>query len=112
MLKAQNRLKKRKEFGYIYKKGTRLNSTYFTLFFITTKLPNTKIGFSVNKKIGKAHVRNKIKRQLRCVLKELLPILKKNNYVIMVKIGAEKLSYIEIKKYITTIFKNNNLIDE
>ena len=112
MLKTQNRLKKRKEFGYIYKKGTRLNSTYFTVFYLITKLPNIRVGFSVNKKIGKAHVRNKIKRQLRCVIREILPELKKNNYVIMVKIGAENLNYTEIKNNILNIFKTNNLLNE
>jgi len=112
LLKTQNRLKKRKEFGYIYKKGTRLNSAYFTVFYLATKLPNIRVGFSVNKKIGKAHIRNKIKRQLRCVIREILPKLKKNNYVIMVKIGAENLNYIEIKNNILNIFKTNNLLNE
>ena len=58
MLKKENRLLKRKEFAYLYKNGTAKHTANLTLVYFPTKYRPIKIGFSVAKKIGKAHTRN------------------------------------------------------
>ena len=70
MLSSVNRLKKRKEFAYLYNHGTAKHTANLTLVYNQTKSRALKIGFSVAKKIGKAHVRNLVKRRLRAILRE------------------------------------------
>ena len=56
MLKDVNRLKKRKEFAYLYNNGTAKHSEHLTLVYLPTKHRPLKVGFSISKKIGKAHI--------------------------------------------------------
>ena len=99
MLEKSNRLRKRKEFGYIYKHGESRYSKFIKLYFISSYQKKVKVGISVNNKVGKAVKRNRIKRQLRAILREILPNLKqKMNYIFVAKEGICDLSFEEIKK--------------
>ena len=103
--RVDHRLKKNKHFNYIYKKGKRLNSKHFTLFTVPSKFRVFKIGISVNKKIGKANVRNKLKRRLREIIR--LNKLPKNyfNYILLAREGAQNLDYHQLETEIKGLFK-------
>lgn len=112
MLKQNNRLKKRKEFGYIYKHGNVKYSKNLKIYYITSKNKNVRIGLSVNNKIGNAVCRNKIKRQLRAILNEYIPILKnKNNLIIVVKDTIINSNFNDIKNEIDYILKKSDLLE-
>jgi len=99
-----HRLKKKKQFAYIYRKGKRITNKFLTLFVIPSKFSSYKIGYSVSKKIGKATVRNKIKRRLKEIVR-VSDFPKNNfNYVLMVKEGIENLEFLELKKQVKDIF--------
>ena len=99
MLRCENRLKKRKEFGYIYKNGACIHSKYLTLLYTPSKLKKVRIGFSVSKKVGKAFMRNKVKRRLRAIIKDNLELLHPNtNYIFLAKPGIDTLSFNDIDK--------------
>lgn len=108
MLPKISRLTKRGSFTYVYNKGERKNAGLITLTFI--KSQTLKIGFSVPNKVGNAVVRNKIKRRLRAVLREFLPILLPAQAVFAAKIGADKLSYNEIRESVYKLISNAKLI--
>ena len=97
-------LKKNSQFSYIYKRGERVNTQYFTLFVVKSRFDDYKIGFSVNKKIGKAHTRNKLKRRLREITKRL-PIKKFKNYVLMAKEGSEQLDFNTLQNEVKRLFE-------
>jgi len=59
MLNRINRVKKNKEFNYIYRKGKFYGCRYFYVHYVDTKLPNAKIGISVSNKIGNSVARSK-----------------------------------------------------
>ncbi len=99
-----HRLKKNSQFSYIYKRGERVNTQYFTLFVVKSRFDDYKIGFSVNKKIGKAHTRNKLKRRLREITKRL-PIKKIKNYVLMAKEGSEQLDFNTLQNEVKRLFE-------
>ena len=107
MLEKQHRLRKNKEFGYIYKKGESVFSKTLSLFYVKTK-KIFKIGFSINNKIGNSVVRHRIKRRLAHIIKVYLPKLNPNyNYIIMARSGVELLTFEELKKNIDDILRKS-----
>ena len=85
MLNRINRVKKNKEFNYIYKKGEFYHCKYFLVHYVSTKLPDIKVGFSINKKLGNSVARSKYKRIMSEIVRLKLPIMSLKNYVITLK---------------------------
>ena len=96
MLKTENRLKKNKQFIFIYNKGLKAHSEHLTLMYVKSKFEEHKAGFSVSKKIGKAFVRNKVKRRMREAFKRTGNIKNFTNYVFVAKEGIENLTFSEL----------------
>jgi ribonuclease P protein component len=93
MLNRINRVKKTKEFNYIYKKGKFYSCSYFTVHYVDTKLPNAKIGISVSNKVGNSVMRSKYKRLISEIVRVKLPILAVKNYVITLKAEATEVDF-------------------
>lgn len=111
MLKENNRLTKRKEFGYVYKHGKYVFNEFLTLMFVPTKLKTPRIGFSVSKKTGKAWLRNKIKRQLREIVRNLIESINPNfNYVFVTKPKITTLTYDEIRNALIDVLNKAQMI--
>lgn len=64
-LPKQKRLAKRREFLRVYDTGRKVFSRYCVLFFAGNGLPYSRIGITATKKLGKANVRNRLKRWTR-----------------------------------------------
>lgn len=82
-MKSANMLKKNKDFAYCYRRGKRIHTDIFTMYFVNSRY-NKRAGFSVSKKVGKAVVRNKIRRRMKEGFTVLLPTVKENCSVIFV----------------------------
>ncbi len=59
------RLRKRREFLGVYERGDKIQSTYFVLYMLENGRPHHRLGITASRKIGRAVVRNRIKRRLR-----------------------------------------------
>lgn len=111
MLKKINRLAKRKEFAYLYANGKAFHTNYLTLVFTCTKNRVLKIGFSVSKKVGKAHQRNLVKRRLRAIVSEFVLDLPDNhNVVFIAKAGCENADFETLKTLVVTLLKKSGLL--
>lgn len=64
-LPKEKRLAKRHEFVRVYETGRKLFSRYSVLFFAANDLAHSRIGITATKKLGKANVRNRLKRWTR-----------------------------------------------
>ncbi|MDO4541621.1 MAG: ribonuclease P protein component, partial [Bacillota bacterium] len=64
-LEDKNKLKRRKDFTKVYKKGRSIGGRSVVLCYRKTTEPCFRVGFTVSKKVGKAVVRNKIRRRLK-----------------------------------------------
>lgn len=112
MLKSINRLRKRKEFAYLYNNGTAKHSANITLVYLPTKHRPLKIGFSISKKIGKAHTRNLIKRRLRAIVRELVPTLPNNyNIVFIAKAGVTNITFAELRSEVNLVISKSGLVN-
>ena len=83
--KTDHRLKKNSQFNYIYRKGERSSSKNITLYTVKSKYKSFKIGYAISKKVGKAWLRNLLRRRLKEIVR--LNNLTQNgfNYVLQAK---------------------------
>ncbi len=97
-------LKKNKDFNFIYKKGERVSTDNFTLFVVKSKFFDYRIGFSINKKLGKANKRNLLKRRLKEITRREIKILPHRNYVVLARNEAVNLDFVALKEEIKRLF--------
>jgi len=72
---------------------------YFIVFYTPNNLPYNRYGISVGKKIGKAVIRNRLKRQVRAILSDYQKHYVFNgDCIIMVRKNCLTISYKEMKK--------------
>jgi len=111
MLSSKNRLKKRKEFSYLYNHGIAKHTSHLTMVYLPTKSRALKIGFSVAKKIGKAHTRNFVKRRLRAIVKDYVSLMPDNfNVVFVAKVGIENITFEEMRAEIKMLLNKGEFI--
>ena len=109
-MKKENRLKKRKEFAYIFKKGESVSSKFVVLVYTSSKLKKYKVGFSAGKKVGKAVYRNKVKRRIKEAVFSYRNNLKGSyNYIFVAKPNSVDASYQDIKQCVEYLLKKSNL---
>ena len=99
-LPKANRLKQRQDFDRVYQSGKRRRATGLHLVVLRNSLVvgssevlPIQVGISISKKVSKrAVVRNRIKRQLKAIVRPLLPRLESGlRMVILVR--SEALTY-------------------
>ena len=96
-------LSKNEDFKSIIK-GRKINNKYLTIFFKKLSDKNDKklnISFVVQKKIGNAVKRNKIKRRLRNIMNDAIKKIKLNfqySYLLIAKKNVLEDEYENIKK--------------
>jgi ribonuclease P protein component len=64
-LSPRERIRKKKDFLILYKKGNRYRSKFFTLIYLSNTISFSRVGVVASKKVGSAVVRSKVKRWMR-----------------------------------------------
>lgn len=104
------RLKSSKSFDYIHKHGKSYANNNLVLVYAPTKF-NLKVGFSVSKKIGKAVVRNKVKRRLREGFRLMIPYLDPHfNYMFIARGNAKDCDYHQLLSSMQHLLIKANLV--
>lgn len=97
-LAKENRIRKRRDYLRIQRNGTRA----FGRFLVAVAERNHdrsrgRIGLTVPKKVGMAHVRNKVKRRLRHLLRLNQELFFEKNIVIVARDCAKEASFSELQ---------------
>ena len=104
-MKKQNILKKSKDYNRIIKKRKGINSNYFIINVEQNNENITKFGITFTKNIGKAVIRNKLKRRIKSIIDNNQYIFKNNTtYVIIAKKTTLNLKYYELEKELVNLF--------
>jgi ribonuclease P protein component len=117
MLPKQNRLRTRQDFSKVYQKGIRLNRFALGLRAYqhsadAQEQQPLRVGISISSKVSKrAVVRNRIKRQLRSALRQLLPKLKNGwDLVIVVYPNAVQCDYSEFLQQLKQLLAQTEIL--
>ena len=98
-LKSSERLKKRKDFLRIQRFGRRISTGTLALVSLRSSVKlGDSVGFSVSKKVGKAHTRNLIKRRLRHLIRERKFIINGRSVVVMAYPKSADAPFSRLKK--------------
>lgn len=108
MLKKENRLRKKKDFEEVFKRGQTKTGRNIFLKVKKNKLKTNRFGWIVSLKISKkAVVRNRIKRQLRAIAKKNFLNLKQGfDIIVIVKSEIIDKNYQEIENDFEKLLKN------
>jgi len=71
-MRHRHRLTKRRDFAAVYRKGRAFAHPLVVLRLLPNQLPYSRYGFVVSKTVGKAVVRNQVRRRLREGIRTLL----------------------------------------
>lgn len=104
-MKKANRICRSEEFLAIIQYRRFYVCPSFTLYVKPRQCDHMRIGLSVSKKLGKAHVRNLIKRQLRMMCQEVFDFTEAYDAIILVREGYLKENYGNNKKHLETLRK-------
>ncbi len=100
-------IQKNEEIAFIVKTGKRQNGKFYIIYNIESKHQYNKYCVSVSKKLGKANIRNKMKRRTKDILmKNKMDLGKK--YVIIIKKEALVASYKELEIDLINLIKGEN----
>jgi ribonuclease P protein component len=111
MLHKRYRLKKRKQFNYIYRRGRSAHSEFLTLVYCGAKLRDIKVGFSASKKVGNSVLRHRAVRLMREAVKPYIPrMAPNNNYIFVAKEGITAKHLDEIKKCVEKVLTRGGLL--
>jgi ribonuclease P protein component len=94
-VQRRNRLTRSRDFDAVYRHGRSASTRFLTLYWFQRDEPvgDPRLGFAVPKAVGNAVVRNRIKRQLREIVRGRLGrVPATNDYVLVVRQGLPEAS--------------------
>lgn len=98
-------IKNSETYSEIINNGVAVKNKYFSIYYQTNESTN-RYGITIPKKVGKAHIRNKLKRQVKSIITiNELNIPKNYNYVIIIKEATLSLTYNEMACELIELFK-------
>jgi ribonuclease P protein component len=98
-LRPRERIRKRRDFIFLYKKGRRYKGKYFTLIHLSREFEFSRIAVVASKKVGNAVKRNKIKRRIRALFRTHKTLLNEpKDLIIIVHREIQKARWPELKE--------------
>jgi len=112
MLNKTNRLKKKKDFETVFKKGKSFKNSFLIIRIASNKLQFSRFGLVVSQKVSKkAVVRNKVRRRMSEIIRKRIKEIKVGLDVVLIALsGLEKKSFLETEEAITSLFKKIKII--
>jgi len=106
-MKKEYRLKKSDEIELVMKKGfSKANRTFIVYKFKNANIEKYRVAVSAPKKLGKAVIRNKVKRQIRAILQQNDSYLKDgHDYFIIARPDVLEIDFAAATKQMIHVLK-------
>ena len=109
-MKSTYRLKKNYQYNYVYKHASSVADKNFILLYCASNNKQSKVGFSISKKYGKAVQRNRIRRQLKAAVSTVMPNVTDGFNAVLIPRRHGAYDYGEILVSVNGLFEKAGLI--
>lgn len=107
------RLRRRADFLHVREKGHRWQHAAVVMSAAVNGLAHNRYGFIVSKRLGKAVVRNRLRRRLREAVRTIHPQMKPGyDVVIIARLPSLSLSYGELRQALLEATQRAGLVEE
>ena len=110
-MSTRERLRVRRDFLAVYRKGRAWTHRLLVLRALPNGLTHNRYGFVVSKRVGKAVVRNRLKRRLREGLR-LLAIRSGWDVVVLARPPAAVSTYRQLREALAELLSRARLLDQ
>ena len=105
-MKRIETIKDSKSFNDIIKNGKFIKNDYFVIYYKDNELEKNKLGIAISNKIGKAHIRKRLKRQTRAIIDEYRNLFKNNfNYIIMIRKTCKEAEFTDMNQALKSLLE-------
>ena len=102
-------LKKTYQFDRVYRRGKSQGNKQLVMYVLPTKKGRSFYGIVISKKVGSAVTRNRLRRQLKEILRLRKPPSGSQDIVIVVRQTEEPLDHAILSKSVGHLFKRHGL---
>ena len=102
-------IKKDKQFRYIYSRGKSFANKKLVVYYIKNSDEKLKIGISISKKVGKAVVRNRLRRLIKENIRLSKNIKTGYSMIFLARVGADDLDFQTMGSSINHLLKRCDL---
>ncbi len=111
MLPKEHRLTHTREFTRVRRFGRSSGGPVLALYVLPTRSRAIKAGFSVSKRVGKATVRNRVKRLLREAVRHRLPEIKPGcDLVFIARPAASQATYDQMTEAVLAALRRTHAL--
>lgn len=111
-MKKIYRVKKKSEIDAIFNNKKQLGNSYFSIFYKGNEFNHFRFGLSIGRKYGNSVSRNKIKRQVRSIMRLNQELINKAfDFIIVIKPKANTLTYEQISNEIISLLKKLKIME-
>ena len=108
-MRGERYLKSNNQFNLVYDEGRSWAGREIVLKALTNDLTSTRFGFVISHRLGKAVVRNRIKRRLREITRQA-PVQPGWDIVLIARVPAASLDYQGLEKSVNKLLLRAGLI--
>ena len=106
-------IKKNNDFRLIYKRGKSRVTPVLAMYARKNKTASNRIGITVSTKVGKAVVRNRVRRRIReAYRRNEMCFTSGRDIVVVARVRAASSTYHDIEKNLLSIAKDLSLLSE
>ena len=102
-------IKKDKQFRYIYSRGKSFANKKLVVYYIKNSDEKLKIGISISKKVGKAVIRNRLRRLIKENIRLSTNIKTGYSMIFLARVGADDLDFQTMESSINHLLKRCDL---
>lgn len=113
MLPKENRLTRPRDFARARRFGRSSGSQLLILYALPTQSIDRRIGFSVSKRVGKATIRNRVKRRLReAVRSQLATVPPGYDLVFIARPPSAEATYRQLEEAVAYLLRKSGIKQE